>query len=183
VGANAVALTNYNDTTAATLQNSLFVDNAKAVAGSGAFSTMSGNAFISTPAMGTAVRSMSGSLKYLPDASNGTGLSDVGAVVEKRIGRSGTLWDEAGYDEVTNENLWPWPYEDQIKSVFSEPNTPLAGNTPSTNNSIRGFTVATDKYGKVMTLTRYVWQYLGNEIPAEIYIHGTPSAPTNVSVQ
>lgn len=183
VGANSTALVNYNNTTSANLQNSLFVNNSKTISGNGTFATVSGNAFVASPTMGSAARTMSGTLKYLPDASNGTGLTGVGAVIVKRIGRSGTLWDDTGYDEVTNENLWPWPYEDQIKSVFAESNTPLAGNTPSTNNSVRGFTVATDKYGKVMTLTRYVWQYLGNEIPAEIYAHGTPSAPTNVSVQ
>jgi hypothetical protein len=42
-----------------------------------------------------------------------------GAVVTKRYGVTGTLWGETGYDQITNEDLWPWPYEDKIKAVFS----------------------------------------------------------------
>ncbi|MDY6932026.1 MAG: hypothetical protein SVJ22_08960 [Halobacteriota archaeon] len=39
----------------------------------------------------------------------------VGATVIKRRGSSGTLWGEAGYDEILNDSLWPWPNEYQIK--------------------------------------------------------------------
>lgn len=147
-------------------------------------STVSGSAFWPTSAaMGSNIVSMGANILYLPDASRGTGLSNVGAVLTKRVGRSGTFWDDPGYDEVTTENLWPFPNESHIKAVFSEPNTPRSGNTPSTNNTVRGFTVASDAFGKSMTLTRYVWQFLGNEIPADIYNAKTPDPPTAVTAQ
>lgn len=39
----------------------------------------------------------------------------IGAVVMYKVGVTGTLWGEEGWDETTNESLWPWPYEDNIK--------------------------------------------------------------------
>jgi hypothetical protein len=33
-----------------------------------------------------------------------------------RYGRDGTLWGEIGYDELTTDPLWPWPYEAEIKA-------------------------------------------------------------------
>ncbi|UXI70335.1 hypothetical protein [Tahibacter amnicola] len=110
-----------------------------------------------------------GTLKYLPDAGSGTGLTEAGARILYRTGRSGTVWGEPGFDELTAESLWPWPHEAAIKAVFAEPNTPLPGNTPAANDTVRGFTVATDAFGRPMTLTRYIWQYLGHEIPEAIY--------------
>jgi hypothetical protein len=171
VGGNssAPAFTNYNGTVAANVTGSLFVGNSNIQEGSG-ITTIAGSAFApASQARGQNVVAMASSLRYLPDASSGTGLTGVGAVILKRIGRSGTLWDEAGYDAETTESLWPWPYEKEIKAAFAETNTPLPGNTPSANNTARGFTVQVDPWGNPMTLTRYVWQYLGNQIPSGIY--------------
>lgn len=93
-----------------------------------------------------------------------------GATILKKIGVSGTLWGETGWDTVTTDDLWPWPNEDNIKTIFSLTNTPPVGNTPTTNDEDRGFcSTVNDAYGKAPTLTRYIWQYLGNQIPAEIY--------------
>jgi hypothetical protein len=92
-----------------------------------------------------------------------------GAVVMKRYGVSGTLWGEPGYDQLTNEDLWPWPYEDKIKAVFAEANTPPSGNSPSTNNTKRGFTAdGNGLYGGPVSLTSYVWEYLGSPCPAAV---------------
>jgi len=95
------------------------------------------------------------------------------ATILKRIGRSGTLYGEPGWNEVTSEDLWPWPNEDIIKAVFARPNDPPPGYTPPTNNTVRGFTVALDQFGAPMTLTRYIWQYLGHKIPDFVYGGGT----------
>ena len=105
-------------------------------------------------------------LEYLVRPNAG---STIGATILKRVGRSGTLYGEAGWDEVTEENLWPWRFENEIKAVFAMPSDPPSGYSPTTNNTQRGFTVATDQFGQPMTLTRYVWQFLGNRIPDDIY--------------
>ncbi|RKY37068.1 MAG: hypothetical protein DRP78_02015 [Candidatus Omnitrophota bacterium] len=34
---------------------------------------------------------------------------DIGATIFYKIGRDGTLWGEEGYNETTNESLWPFP--------------------------------------------------------------------------
>jgi hypothetical protein len=73
----------------------------------------------------------------------------------KRIGVSGTLWGETGYDTVTDEDLWPWPNEARIKSDFSE----VSGVGQ------RGFTSAATPS---KTLTEYLWEQLGNPLPAGI---------------
>ncbi|MBI4846008.1 MAG: fibronectin type III domain-containing protein [Candidatus Omnitrophica bacterium] len=103
-----------------------------------------------------------------------------GATIEKKMGVTGTLYGEAGYNTLTNDNIWPWPYEDKIKELFSESNPPPVNVSPQTNDTARGFCASGQ------TLTKYIWEYLGNAIPAEIY--GTPpdttspSAVSNLSV-
>ncbi len=91
----------------------------------------------------------------------------VGAVIMKRYGVSGTRWGEPGFDQLTSEDLWPWPYEDKIKAVFAETNDVPAGNNPTGNNTRRGF-AATGQglYGGPITLTSYLWEYLGTPCPA-----------------
>ena len=80
-------------------------------------------------------------LKYLPRV-------DKGPQIVKRIGVSGTLFGEPGFEDVTNEKLWPWPNEERIKADFAQVQP-------------RGF-AASNK-----SLTRYVWEQLGNAAPSE----------------
>ena len=192
IGANSVAYYNKDGATTRELTNSLVYNNGGLASGSDFGWTKSvANAFYpSSPTVGTgAIAAKSTDLKYIVRAESGSGLSskasdgrDVGANVTLRYGKTGTLWGEAGYDQRTTEALWPWLLEDKIKSVFAEANTPPSGAVPSTNNTTRGFAAATDQFGKPMTLTRYVWQYLGNEIPADIYGNGTTPVPTPTGV-
>lgn len=105
-------------------------------------------------------------LRYIVDSETNA----VGAKILKRYGSTGTMWGQAGYDQLSNENLWPWPYENQIKAVFAEPNPVPSGALPTTNNTQRGFAASgNDSFGKPLTLTRYIWQYLGVQIPSTIY--------------
>ena len=171
----------YNKESASTrsLTNSVFVNNATLTSSSDAgWTSISNNGFFPASQLkGLLGVSLAGpDLKYIVRVEPGSALSgkgsdgaDIGANVTKRYGKTGTLWGEAGYDQITTESLWPWLYEDKIKAVFSEPNTPPPGAVPASNDTTRGFAAGTDKFGKPMTLTRYVWQFLGNEIPAEIY--------------
>jgi len=92
-----------------------------------------------------------------------------GAVIMKRYGVSGTRWGEPGFDQLTDEDLWPWPYEAKIKEVMREVNDPPAGNSPATNNTKRGFAAdGLGLYGGPITLTSYIWEYLGTPCPTTI---------------
>jgi PKD repeat protein len=115
-------------------------------------------------------------LKYIcrieagsPAYQSGEGGTNRGATILKRYGVSGTLWGEAGYDQLTGDNLWPWPYEDQIRADFAEndsftyPATNWEGAAVTPNTEARGFCAGS------ATLTRYIWGYLGTAIPSDIY--------------
>ncbi|MFH2137589.1 MAG: putative Ig domain-containing protein, partial [Candidatus Omnitrophota bacterium] len=71
------------------------------------------------------------------------------------------------------DDLWPWANEDKIREVFREANNPNSGSTPSNNDTTRGFCA------DGQTLTKYIWEYLGNTIPPEIYAGGALSILTS----
>jgi hypothetical protein len=109
-------------------------------------------------------------LLYPVRLENGSALKTAGkgATIIKRIGVSGTLWGETGWDQVTTENLWPFPQEARIKAALQA-------------DSAYGFaTIGRKRLNGVdpETLTTYVWEALGNQIPAEVY---APSAPSNTT--
>ena len=108
-------------------------------------------------------------LKYLPRIEAGSTLATagssggpVGASVVYMWGTTGTLWGDPGYDTVTSASIWPFPNEGVIKADmagYSGPGAPGA----------RGFATGTSKDGSPQTLTKYIWEYLGNQIPADVY--------------
>ena len=73
-----------------------------------------------------------------------------GATIIKRYGLDGTFYGDAGYNALTTTDLWPYPNEADIK-------------TDMTADSTRGFCASGQ------TLTKYIWEYLGNTIPDDIY--------------
>ena len=74
---------------------------------------------------------------------------------------SGTLYGEPGYDQLTDEPLWPFPNEDVIKAKMSA--------WDGLNDARRGFCAeGNGLYGGPLTLTSYIWEYLGNPCPADI---------------
>ena len=90
---------------------------------------------------------------------DGTGESsaDRGATVLKRYGVDGTFWGESGYTTLTDVDLWPFPYEDHIRTRLK------AHDAVDGAPGDRGFCADGE------TLTKYIWEYLGNTIPSEIY--------------
>lgn len=155
------------------VKNSIFLNNTNANSG---VDVSAYNTYIpGSQAQGTNYSTNNPNLLYITRTTDlGTGENGVkrGATIETRYGVSGTLWDEPGFDQLTSDSLWPWPYENQIKADFSEPNDPPTGAYPPTNNTKRGFCA------DGMTLTTYIWEYLGNPTPPEI----RPSPPPNVKV-
>jgi hypothetical protein len=180
VGGYATGYYNQDSAPIRSLRNSAFIGNtSRAGSNDYGWTTATNNAFFpSSQAIGTnAVTATNATLKYIvrPEPGSvligaGTAGSDIGADITKQYGVTGTRYGEAGYDQKTNASLWPWPYEDVIKSVFAEANPAPTGATPNTNTPARGFAATgNDAFGKALTLTRYIWQFLGNKIPAEIY--------------
>jgi len=108
-----------------------------------------------------------------PDTGTGEGGKTRGATILKRYGATGSLWGDDGYDRLTDEDLWPWPHEDLVKAAFSEVNDPPENAYPRTNDTRRGFcSEGTGLYGGPVTLTSYIWEYLGNPCPPEICTYG-----------
>ena len=108
-----------------------------------------------------------------------------GAVMLKQYGTSGTRWGQTGYDQITTVDLWPWPYQDIIRSVFREPNNGPPGNSPAINNTLRGFSAdGIALYGGPITLSSYIWEYLGTACPPTVctIYSVTPSAGPNGTI-
>jgi hypothetical protein len=132
------------------------------------------------------------SLLYLPRIEEGSPLktagdggAQIGAEVVNRVGATGTLQGEDGWDETTSVPLWPFPNERQIRddmASYAGPGAPGA----------RGFATGNSLDGTPQTLTKYVWEYLGNVIPEDVYgVHfivetplptGREAQPYSVSV-
>ncbi|HIJ39962.1 MAG TPA: SUMF1/EgtB/PvdO family nonheme iron enzyme [Deltaproteobacteria bacterium] len=86
-----------------------------------------------------------------PLASAGQDGERCGPEILKKIGVSGTLYGEPGWDKVTDENLWPFPNEKKIWELMRETVDGVSG--------IYGFC------GDWQTLTNYIWGYFGNTVP------------------
>ncbi len=110
----------------------------------------------------------------IEDGSNlitaGEGGGRVGANITNKIGVSGTLWGDTGYNTVTTDALWPWPYEARIHDDFSG-----ARNLPASSPANRGFAASGQ------TLTNHIWEALGNNVPGNIGSVIIP-VPQNVTI-
>lgn len=103
---------------------------------------------------------------------DGTGFfsCDRGATILKRIGNTGTVWGEDGWNIVTEDDLWPWAYEDRIKTdmaSYTYSGVDREGNTGQTLSGARGFAAGMSMDGSDQTLTKYIWEYFGNQVPSD----------------
>ncbi len=123
-----------------------------------------------TPAAGAhdMTSDLTAGLKYLPRVEAGSTLATasssggrLGADVRYMWGATGTLYGEAGYDSITTSCLWPFPNEDVIKAEMASYSGPGAAGA-------RGFATGTSLDGTSQTLTKYIWEYLGNKIPTTL---------------
>jgi hypothetical protein len=121
--------------------------------------TAGAGSIASNPGLKYILRTETGS----PVAGTGEGGANIGANVTKRY-QDGTQ---------TAVDLWPWPNEARIKKEmctdagvtrgFCAP-----GNNPATGNPI--------------TLTNYVWEYLGNPYPGTSGAPRSPKPPASIYV-
>ncbi|MEE9551960.1 MAG: hypothetical protein V3V89_02840, partial [Gammaproteobacteria bacterium] len=166
------------------LTNSMMVDNS--YANSSIDSSDYNHYWPAGQAQGTNALDTDPSLVYIcrtTDAGTGIGGKKRGAVIEKRYGVTGSLWGDTDYNTLSDTDLWPFPNEAQIKVDFSQPNAWQAGMLPDAHDPKRGFCAdGTGLYGGPITLTSYIWEYLGNPTPSNIYYNDTesPSVPTNL---
>lgn len=109
------------------------------------------------------------------EAGSNLATAGIGPTILKKIGFSGTTKGQSGWNTVTNENIWPFPNEAKIKELMSTTVDGVSG--------VYGFAAGTSLDGSPQTLTKYIWEYFGNQIPADIY-GSTSSAisPTSFSI-
>jgi hypothetical protein len=182
-------------TIAASISNSILTQ-ISGPALSGSFTSSGYNAFYGNSSIGgstatgdmTTVNPLTSGLMYLPRiesgstlAASGSGGGPTGATILWKIGVDHTLYGDPGWNTVrspangyggTADQLWPWPNEALIKADMASYNGPGPVGA-------RGFCTGTSKDGSAQSLTKYIWEYLGNQIPSSIY--GDPSAPAAVT--
>jgi len=115
-------------------------------------------------------------------ALDGAGESgaDVGATILKKIGTSGTLYGETGYNTTTDDDLWPFPNEALIKTKMAAYSYDDGSGGDPEITGARGFCASGKQLNGTddITLTSYIWEYLGNQIPSDIYGSGSTSSST-----
>jgi hypothetical protein len=133
-----------------------------------------------TPSLGShsmTTNPFTNGLLYLPNSTVSVGGSTAGAVIMYQTGVSGTLYGESGYDSLTGISLWPFPNETQIKSD-------MAAYSGGGASGKRGFCTTGKQLNgtDTVTLTSYIWEYLGNQMPNSIYSTQLPGAPASLKI-
>lgn len=126
------------------VKNNIFYNNNGGIVGP--ISVCDNNLFYKSgviPSLCTVIYTGDPGIKWLPRSP----IPGKGANIEKKYGIIEVNGKFVATE--TSENLWPWPYEDLIKQDMCE----------GTTKGLCG----TDK-----TLTKYVWEYLGNPCPQDI---------------
>lgn len=128
-------------------------------------------------------------LRHLPRIEAGSELNDtgssgdIGANILYQIGADGTFYGDDGYATITASSLWPFAEEDLIKTKMAA----YTGSNGITITGARGFAASDNGlYGGPITLTSYIWEYLGNECPEDICDYEidttAPSSPSGLLV-
>ncbi len=123
------------------------------------------------------VNPLTSGLLYLPRIEDGSvlktagsGGGQIGATILYKIGVEGTLYGETGWNTTTADPLWKFPNEDRIRELMSDDTYNLHGI-----DFQRGFCDNNQKAinNCPVSLTSYIWEYLGNPNP-----YGNPPCPT-----
>jgi hypothetical protein len=104
-------------------------------------------------------------------ATGGSGGGQMGARILNKLGKDGARYGDTDWN-TEQESLWPWPMEGWVKAEMASMASTIGGDTmPSPT---RGFAGGMSKDGSAQTLTKYIWEYLGNRIPDSIYKRPSP---------
>jgi parallel beta-helix repeat protein len=88
---------------------------------------------------------------------------ELGARILYQYGATGSRFGEANYDTLSNISLWPWPNEARIKKEMCT-DVSITRGFCSTGTQLNG--------SSSVTLSSYIWEFLGTAIPASIYGSG-----------
>lgn len=130
-----------------------------------------------------AINPRTNGLLYIPRIENGSTLATAGSGSDRigpqilyKIGTTGTLWGDTGYNTTTSDDLWPFPNEDLIKIS-------MAAYTTGGSIGARGFCASGKQLNGTddITLTSYIWEYLGNQMPSDIYSSSSPASRSGCS--
>lgn len=125
-----------------------------------------------------AINPRTNGLLYIPRIENGSTLATAGSGSDRigpqilyKIGTTGTLWGDTGYNTTTSDDLWPFPNEDLIKTKMAAYTYDDGGGGDPEIIGARGFCATGKQLNGTddITLTSYIWEYLGNAIPSDIY--------------
>jgi hypothetical protein len=128
----------------------------------GANSSGAYNVYNQTTAPGGAPNAITADplIKYITRTESGTVADGTG---QGGADRGATVINRYENGVLTNTPLWPWPNEARIKADF-QTNFGLSGVNPK-----RGFAADGNSLrGTPISLTSYVWEYLGNPCPTDI---------------
>lgn len=124
----------------------------------------------------------SGSIKYPVRVETGTSLKtggsgggQVGAEVMYKIGVDGTFYGETGWNVTQSDPLWPYPYEAWVKAELASMPSTITGSTmPSPTRGVASLTAKQLNGTSDVTLTSYIWESLGNQMPTNLYDGSSP---------
>lgn len=129
-----------------------------------------------------------GGIKYpvrVESDSNLSGQGESGATIGANcmtlIGTPESMYDEDGYATDTEVSMWPYPNEDLIKTKLAAYTWDDGSGGDPEITGARGFCATGKQLNGTddITLTSYIWEYLGNEIPSDIY--GTSTVTSTAS--
>ena len=70
----------------------------------------------------------------------GLGGKNIGCTIDFKRGKNGTLKDDVGWNDIqTDQPVFPWPYEAQLKGLMAKQDTGDAATNNSANNETRGW--------------------------------------------
>ncbi len=141
------------------VKNSYFIDN---LYHSGGLTLQTYNSYIGIDTFPSSEgnNNINPNLLYIcMSTDQGTGEAGIrrGATIGKKRGIDDTLYGQTGCNDLTDDSLWPFPFEETIRALAIE--TDNINNTYSSNKETRGFAA------EGTTLTKYIWEYLGNPMP------------------
>lgn len=100
---------------------------------------------------------------YVGAGKNGR---NIGASIRWKRGNDGTYNDEAGARTLrVGESLWPYPYENRIKTLFGKADEGSSATNNSSNDEQRGFA----NLSSTRTLSAYIWEFDGTVSPDFVF--------------